>query len=134
MITHAGLPSVGLVAIVSLALVCLTATNTGQAPYMGRWYSQHATPAAPAQGLHGRVHKAGPIDLKRFYSKLGVDACYDERCRWATMAAARRNLTQSELTDLRRTPCVTCLVFVVRNQSARAVLRWACLQTNVRLA
>ena len=105
LITHAGLPSVGLVAIVSLAaLVCLTATNTGQVPYI-QWYSLHATPAAPARGLHGRVHKAGPIDLKRFYSKLGVDSCYDERRRWAAMAAARRNLTQSELADLRLTPC-----------------------------
>ena len=29
------------------------------------------------------------------------------------MAAARRTLTQSELADLRRTPCAMCLVFVV---------------------
>lgn len=111
-------------AIVSLAaLVCLTTTNAG-VPYMGRWYSLPATPAAPArggQGLHGLVSKAGPVDLKRFYSKLGVESCYDERRRWTAAAAARRNLTQSELEDLRRTPCVTCQVFVV-SRGCRAAL------------
>lgn len=128
---HAGLPSVWRVAaVVSLVtLVCLTTSNGGQVPYMAslvqlQWYSNSASPAAPGQGqgLRGRVQKAGPVDLRRFYSKLGVESCQDEQRRWAVTAAATGNLTQSELADLRRTPCTTCQVFVVSLQRLAAAL------------
>jgi hypothetical protein len=62
-------------------------------------------------GLHGRVHKAGPIDLARFHPRL-VSACHAERLAWTAAAAGRSNLTQAELPSLHRGPCVHCQVFV----------------------
>ena len=86
-----------------------------------QWYTPHAISVTQPSGLHGRVHKAGPIDLKRFYPQLR-ESCDADRLRW-TAAAGRDNLTEGELSSLQQIPCFDCQVFVVsRGRSVGVVV------------
>ena len=105
-----------LASAVSLAaLVWLLTTSGGgrlqEAVARLHLYMPHALNVTQPPGLHGRVHKAGPIDMKLFYPRLR-EACYADRLQW-TAAAGRDNLTEGELSSLQRFPCCECQVFVV---------------------
>jgi hypothetical protein len=113
-----GLTFLRLAAIISLpALACLVAYRHGSQLGSGAafaWlqlYAGRAPQAAWPALLHGRVPKAGPIELRRFHPSL-LGQCHDERKRWTAAAAGRSNLTEAELPNLDRSPCVECQVFV----------------------
>jgi hypothetical protein len=112
-----GLTSLRLAVIISLpALACLVAYHGSQlcsAAAFARLqlYAGRAPQAAWPVTLHGRVPKAGPIDLRRFHPNL-VGSCHEERLRWTAAAAGLANLTQAEPPSLNRSPCVECQVFV----------------------
>lgn len=70
--------------------------------------------------LHGRVHKAGPINLQLFHPQHR-QSCYQDQLRWTDAAAMPDNLTQAELNSLQHVPCPHCQVFVVRPDSRQLV-------------